>query len=195
MKQKLLAKRRLRRLWLRHHTPEVKRQLNKASRELKQLFSENFNTSFQQYLQNLSPTASTDYSLWKAIKKIKHIPTSSPPLLTAQGTWARNNATKAQAFANHLKSVFQPHPTNNALAMEGILTRLLESSYQLELPPFRFKRSEIQNVIMNLSPKSCPGYNLITGKILQELLPAGIKYITQLSMLHFSSSTSLTNEK
>jgi hypothetical protein len=64
--------------------------------------------------------------------------------------------------------------------MEGILTRLLESPYQLELPSLRFKRSEIQKVIMNLSPKTCPGYDLITGKILQELPPVGIKYITHL---------------
>jgi hypothetical protein len=50
IKQKLLVKRRIRRLWLRHRTPEVKCQLNKASRELKQLLLDNFNTNFQQYL-------------------------------------------------------------------------------------------------------------------------------------------------
>jgi hypothetical protein len=66
------------------------------------LLSDNFNTSFQLYLQTLSPTASTDYSLWKAIKKLKHIPSSFPPLGTPQGSWARTNITKAQVFANHL---------------------------------------------------------------------------------------------
>jgi hypothetical protein len=60
------------------------------------------------------------------------------------------------------------------------LTSLLESPYQLELPPHRFKYSEIQTVINNLSPKTSPGYDLITGKILQELPPNGIKYITHL---------------
>jgi hypothetical protein len=63
IKQKLLDIRRLRHLWLRFRTPNAKYQLNKATRDLKQLLSDNFNTSFQLYLQALSPTASTDYSL------------------------------------------------------------------------------------------------------------------------------------
>jgi hypothetical protein len=47
-------------------------------------------------------------------------------------------------------------------------------------PLHRFKQTEIQTVINSLSPKTSPGYDLITGKILQELPPVGIKYITQL---------------
>jgi hypothetical protein len=34
--------------------------------------------------------------------------------------------------------------------------------------------------IHNLNPKRSPGYDLIKGKILQELPPAGIKYLTQI---------------
>jgi hypothetical protein len=71
IKQKLLEKR-LRRIWLRFRSPHIKRKL-------KQLLSDNYNASFQNYIQNFSPTASTDYSLWKAVKRIKHIPSSSPP--------------------------------------------------------------------------------------------------------------------
>jgi hypothetical protein len=52
----------------------------------------------------------------------------------------------------------------------------LESPYQLKPPS-----TEIQTVVINsLSPKTSPGYDLNTGKILQELPPVGIKYITQL---------------
>jgi hypothetical protein len=95
--------------------------------------------------QTLSTTASTDYSLY--------IPSSSPPLRTPQGSWARTNITKAEVFANHLTSVFQPHPSKNSPRVDESLTSLLESPYQLELPPHRFKYSEIQTVINNLSPK------------------------------------------
>jgi hypothetical protein len=56
----------------------------------------------QTFLQGLSPADSTDYSLWKATKKIKQVTKSSPPLRTPQGTWARNNTEKAHAFAKHL---------------------------------------------------------------------------------------------
>jgi hypothetical protein len=117
---------------------------NSATRELKQLLSDNHNACFQQYIQNLSPTASTDYSLWKAVRKSKHITPPSPPLQTAQGTWARTNTGKAQTLANHLASVFQPNPSNNSPEEEEPIISLLESPYQLEPPPQRFKQSEIQ---------------------------------------------------
>jgi hypothetical protein len=84
--KKLLEKRRLRLIWLRFRSPHIKRQLNKAARELKQLPSDNYNGSFQRYMQNLSPTTSTDCSLWKAVKRIEHIPSSSSALQTDQGT-------------------------------------------------------------------------------------------------------------
>jgi hypothetical protein len=48
----------------------------------------------------------SNYSLWKVTKKIKQTIKPSPPLRTTQGTWARNPAEKAQAFANHLMQIF-----------------------------------------------------------------------------------------
>jgi hypothetical protein len=88
IKQKLLNKRRLRRNWHRFRTPESKRLLNAATRELKQQLADTSNASFQTSLQDLSPTASTDYSLWKAAKKAKQAINSFHPLRTRRGTWA-----------------------------------------------------------------------------------------------------------
>jgi hypothetical protein len=52
--------------------------------------------------------------------------------------------------------------------------------YQLEPPIHRFTHADIQAVINHLNPKKSPGYDLITGKILQKLPTIGIKYLTQL---------------
>jgi hypothetical protein len=52
----------------------------------------------QTFLQGLTPTESTDYSLWKATEKIKQVKKPSPPLRASQGTWARNNVEKAKVF-------------------------------------------------------------------------------------------------
>jgi hypothetical protein len=60
IKQKLLNKRRLRRNWHRFRTPESRQLLNTATRELKQLLADTNKASFQTFLQDLSPTASTD---------------------------------------------------------------------------------------------------------------------------------------
>jgi hypothetical protein len=83
IKQKVLGKRRLRRRWHQLRTSRNKRLLN--TRELKQLLN-NINHNIETFLQALTPTASTDYLLSKAIKT-KQI-TKSPLLLTAQGKWA-----------------------------------------------------------------------------------------------------------
>jgi hypothetical protein len=136
--------------------------------------------SFQIFLQDLSPTASTDYSLWKAAKKAKQVTNSSHPLRTTRVTRARTNTEKEHTFTDHLTSVFQPHSSENPPEEEEVLTLQLEISYQLEPLLSWFHRSEVQTVINNLKPKSSPGYDFITGTILQELPPAGIKYLTQI---------------
>jgi hypothetical protein len=60
IKQDLLNKRRLRRNWHRFHAPESKRLLNATTRELKQFLADTNNARFQTFLQDLSPTASTE---------------------------------------------------------------------------------------------------------------------------------------
>jgi hypothetical protein len=97
-----------------------------------------------------------------------------------QGTWARTNADKAQAFANHLATVFQPHPPEPNSLPDDTLTSLLETPLQLEPPAHHLNRSEVQAIINNLSPKKSPGYDLMTGKTLKELPTLCIQYLTQL---------------
>lgn len=45
----------------------------------------------QIYLQNLSPTETSDYSLWKATKKLKQLQQASPPILKQDGNWTRTD--------------------------------------------------------------------------------------------------------
>jgi hypothetical protein len=64
-------KRRLHRDWYRLWTPTSKGLLNAATQELKELLHDNKNDCIQTFLQGLTPTEPTDYSLWKANKKLK----------------------------------------------------------------------------------------------------------------------------
>jgi hypothetical protein len=152
-----------------------------TTQELKQLHINNKNDCIQIFLQGLTPTESTDFSLWKATKKIEQVKTSSPPLRAYQGTWARSNVEKAHAFAEHLANGYHPHPSENQPEKEEVLMQLHETAYQLEPPIIRLRRAEVQEVINSLNPKKSPGYDLIiTGKILKELPTIGIKYRTHL---------------
>ena len=58
------------------------------------------------------------------------------------------------------------------------VTDFLNAAGQLDLPKFSF--SEIKEDISKLNVKKALGHNLITGKILKELPPHGIKLFMQL---------------
>jgi hypothetical protein len=69
IKQKLAEKRRLPKEWHIQRTPTSNKLFNKATQELKQLLHEHKNYNIQTILNGLTPTDSTDYSLWKTTKK------------------------------------------------------------------------------------------------------------------------------
>jgi len=55
----------------------------------------------------------------------------------------------------------------------------LSSPYQLELPIKKFKVGEIKQMIRySINPKKSPGFDLVTGKILQEISTKGLKVLT-----------------
>jgi hypothetical protein len=69
IKQKLAERRRLQKEWHLHQTQTSKKLFNRAKQELKQLLHDHKNYNIQTFLNGLTPTASTDYSLWKTTKK------------------------------------------------------------------------------------------------------------------------------
>ncbi|XP_018377267.1 PREDICTED: RNA-directed DNA polymerase from mobile element jockey-like [Trachymyrmex cornetzi] len=128
------------------------------------------NDNIQDYLRTLSPTQGTDYSLWKATKRLKQPQIPVLPLRLPDGKWARSAQAKAETFAQHLKQVFTPHP-GETLTDENEVHRSLNETYQMEPPLEKFKMSEVVKTIKyDISPKKAPGYDLITGQILFEKL-------------------------
>jgi hypothetical protein len=112
----------------------------------------------------------------------KQITKSSPPLWTAEGIWARSDFEKTNTFTEHLANVFQYHPSENSPAEEEALIHHLETPYQLD-PPSTVSCDQKFMPLSKISiqkKKESPEYNLITGKILQELTVVGIQYLTQI---------------
>jgi len=71
IKDKLAEKRKLRKLWQINRCPVLKTKLNKLIKALKNLLERERNQGIQRYLSELSPSAETNYSLWKATKRLK----------------------------------------------------------------------------------------------------------------------------
>jgi hypothetical protein len=89
------------------------------------------------------------------------------------------DSEKANTFAKHLANMFQPHPSENSSVEEGVLTHFLETPYQLG-PPLNHLLLSVHAIVKKLNPRKSPGYDLMMGKILQELPVVGIQYLTLL---------------
>lgn len=179
VQEKIAEKRKLRKRWHITRATSDKQRLNRAVRDLKVLLHNLRNQSIQRFLTNLTASAETDYSLWKATKNIKQAQQHCPPLREANGEWARNNKEKSLAFAYHLAEVFKPHPSTISEEEEDQIHQHLEAPHQMDRPIKSFRMSEVKSTILKgLNPKKAPGFDLITGKVLRELPEKGMRYIT-----------------
>ncbi|CAH2100510.1 unnamed protein product [Euphydryas editha] len=93
------------------------------------------------------------------------------------GSWAKSDSEKGEAFAHHLAKVFLPNPSK---ANSKELTDFLDQPYQLDLPIERIKKSEVIETIKNLKQNKAPGYDLITAKVLRELPEIAIRFLMHL---------------
>lgn len=128
------------------------------------------------YLEHLSPSEATDYSLWKATKKLNRPQVVNPPLRYANGHWARSNSEKANLFAEHLASVFKPHPGHNCNHL------IVDNQSEINRQIVKFKVREVKDIIKNnINPKKSPGFDLVTAKMLMEVPEIAVRLITYIA--------------
>jgi hypothetical protein len=65
--------------------------------------------AIQTYVESLSPTEATYYSLWKATKWLQRPQTPIPQLRTPGGEWAKSDVQKVNTLADYFAYVFQLH--------------------------------------------------------------------------------------
>ena len=106
--------------------------------------------------------------MWKAAKLINASTTAQPPILRSDKTWAKSNQEKATEFGNYLVNVFKPNSVD--ATMDTMVLQRLDEAHQLDLPIRKFKCCEVKTAIGNLIDKKSAGYDLITPKLLKEML-------------------------
>ncbi|CAB0036920.1 unnamed protein product [Trichogramma brassicae] len=174
----ILEKRKLRRIWQLTRTQSAKSALNHATRELTKSLDEYKNNCIQSYLKELSPGKSTDYSLWKATKKLKRPKQHSSPIVNQDGVWARSDDEKALEFAQYYAGVFKPL---EAVISDEDERRLLEPKNRSDQDNFgRVGCEEVVSIIGSLKEKKAPGWDGIGGKLVKELPPKAIRYLSVL---------------
>ena len=92
-----------------HRTRENKKHLNKLAKEIENKIKEHDNNEFAKFIGALSTHENSNYSLWKATKKIKKAIKPASAIRNADNTWARSNEEQAREFSNHLCNTFTPH--------------------------------------------------------------------------------------
>ena len=169
IKQKILDKRKLRKRWQTTRSPQDKAIFNKSTHELKLLLNDLKQQAIQSYPETLTATEATEYSLWKATKRLNRPQTHIPPLRTAAGDWAKSDTQKAH--------VFQPYDSEIPDVEEREILHPQEAPSRLETPTKKFKITEVRAAIKHMRTKKAPGYDLITGRILKELSEVGLSLI------------------
>lgn len=164
VRELIAERRRTRRIWQTTRDPRSKIELNRITQNLRGAIHEIKQQEINTYLEELSNEASTNYSLWRATKKIKRPVEQVAPIRKEDGTWAHSSKEKVVLFANHLEKTFTPH--DDRVLNDGINViiqpRLLDN-----IPPTSPR--EVKKEINNMAKKKSPGYDLITGEILQHL--------------------------
>lgn len=177
IRELVLEKRRLRRVWhLSRHRAD-KYAFEAAAIKLRKCIQNWYDATLQSKLDSLTPTASTNYSLWKFTKGYNRPQETKPPIRDPNSGWARTAQQKADVFAAHLAKVFVPHDTQHRSA--ELETELMQD-LQMSLPPKPVTPREICRAIRNLKDKKAPGFDLITKEILMQLPRKAIVFLTVL---------------
>lgn len=165
----ITEKRRLRKRFQQTRSPADKAILNRAIKNLKTALEKDRDEGLQYYLERLTPTEATDYSLWKATKKLKSPQAAQHPIRRNNGNWARSDKEKSNLFASHLADVFSPYPQ----LIDTELPQITDEPDTSKIATFRI--TEVKKIFSEINPKKAPGFDLITGKMVQELPAAGVK--------------------
>jgi hypothetical protein len=104
----------------------------------------------------LTATETTEYSLWKATKRLNRPQTRIPPLRTAAGDWAKSDTQIAHVLADHFVHVFQPYDFKIPDVEEREILHPQEAPSRLEAPAKKFKITKVRAAIKHMRTKKSP---------------------------------------
>ncbi|PNF33251.1 hypothetical protein B7P43_G10627, partial [Cryptotermes secundus] len=156
----------------RTHAPADKNKYNQLNLRMKTKLKKIKNQSFGEYVTKLTRY---DNSVWKPIRNLKKTKSNAPLIRKNNAEpWAKSDEEKADIFAEHLSTVFNPlteeldHHTEHHLTPPSKIENTLKTT----------TTKETLEVIKSLSLKEAPVTDLITAKILKELPRKGTVLLT-----------------
>lgn len=170
------AKRRARRDWQEHRSPSASCRLALAIKTLRKVLREDDDRQHHKYVGGLTPTISTNYSLWVPVRNTSCPTEGNFPLRNENGDWITTDEEKGNLYADHLSKVFHPNPSTNNFILPDIMC-----SEQSSVIPLNIKIHEVVKIIRETAnPRKAPGYDLISQKMISELPLIAIKFLVNL---------------
>ncbi len=165
-------RRQARKQWQNHRCSELKTIFNKLARDTTRAIWQWKNASFASYLASLEPTKETNYSLWAATKRIRHLPKTAQQLRRDDSSWTRSDSEKAELFAQHFEQVFRPNDIFSSI------TPLIPASDDGRI---KFTTPlEVATIVDKLKLRKSPGHDQLMPIMLRELSKEGLVYLTSL---------------
>jgi hypothetical protein len=159
IREKIAQKRKIRKRWQMTQDLRISTELNCITQDLRRTILETKQRSIEAYLREISDDSSTEYSLWKATKRLKRPTINIPPVRKQDRAWARNNKEKAENFAEHLERTFKPNEEKTIDTPRRIVEKQIK-----QIPPVT--PNELLNTIkVHINPKKTPGFDVIRGAL------------------------------
>ncbi|GJQ75146.1 hypothetical protein Trydic_g9754 [Trypoxylus dichotomus] len=179
IKIKLVRKKALTKEYKRTLHPDIKRELNRVTHEIKEDLREQLNFEWDTKVERLN---TEDLSLWKMTKTLTNPRRrSNIPPLTTSGGQAITPKEKAEAFANTLSDTFKPNPSNVELQhLHCHIDDKCRTATFTGEETVPATKCEIEALVKNLKRKKSTGHDGITSEAIKNLPSEGMAAITDI---------------
>jgi hypothetical protein len=176
IQDEVCLKNRLRRQWQITRDPALKARINRLQRSVTYQMNEWRNDQCSHALESL---CSEDQSLWKTTKRVKRIPTPSPPLQVPGGL-AVSDSEKAEVLADSLEAQFQPvdDPSYPAFT-ETVDVAMRTYEFAPASEPTLTTPSEVLQTIKGLKVGKAPDPNGIPNRVPRHLPKDALTVLTK----------------
>ncbi len=157
----LSAKRSARRKWQNSRSPANKRNLNLATKILKEELHRSEDEQIQLNLSHLTHLPDSYNPVWKTARNTKKPIPSKPPIRDAKGNWIADDKGKSEEFADYFENAFTPNANLDPPPNYHYTPNKMDC--------FRFTLQELSDQINTINLKKAPGSDKISGKAIRSL--------------------------
>lgn len=178
IQSKIIEKRKIRKQWQQNRYPQLKKMLNRLTKDLKVLLKNYNEQKINTKLENLTPDKSSDYSLWKAVSSKYKSSHRKSPIRTTNGNWIKSSQDKADAFRIRLNNIFKPFTLNSCTLDLQNINNFVDAPMPMSPYITPVTLNEVINKIKSLAMKKAHGPDEITPKMMSNLPKKGFLLLT-----------------